>query len=184
MTWALTPRASEMGRSNRGWTTLLPMKTLYLLRHAESNWDDPGLRDFDRPLNARGREAATLVGRLIRQRRLPVDLIVSSPAERARQTAALVSESAGLPAEPVHDERIYEADASRLLEVVAQAAESADALMLVGHNPGMEELLALLTGQGRHMATATLACVALDAEQWVKARTGRLEWLVRLKEPA
>lgn len=160
------------------------MKTLYLLRHAESNWKDTGLRDFDRPLNALGREAAPLVGRLVRERKLRVDLIISSPAERARQTAALVRESAGLSAELLYDERIYEADAARLLEVVTQAAESADALMLVGHNPGMEELLAFLTGAARHMGTATLACVALDAEEWVKARAGRLEWLVRPKELA
>ncbi|HLM56593.1 MAG TPA: histidine phosphatase family protein [Pyrinomonadaceae bacterium] len=158
------------------------MKTLYLLRHAEASWKDTGLQDFDRPLNSRGREAAPLVGRLIRERRLRVDLIISSPAVRARQTAALVRESAGLSAELLYDERIYEADAARLLEVVARAAESADALMLVGHNPGMEKLLAFLTGEGRHMATATLACVALDAEEWIKARAGRLEWLVRPKE--
>lgn len=162
------------------------MKTLYLLRHAESSWTDTGLQDFDRPLNASGREAAPLVGRLIRERKLRVDLIISSPAVRARETAALVRESAGLAAELLYDERIYEADASRLLEVVTQAAESADALMLVGHNPGLEELLAFLTGQQRHMATATLACVALDAEKWTeaRARAGRLEWLVRPEELA
>ncbi len=158
------------------------MKTLYLLRHAEASWKDKGLQDFDRPLNASGREAAPLVGRLIRERKLPVDLIISSPAARARETAALVRESAGLSAELLYDERIYDADAPRLLEVVTQAAESADALLLVGHNPGMEELLAFLTGQRRQMATAALACVALDAEKWIKARAGRLEWLVRPKE--
>jgi phosphohistidine phosphatase len=162
------------------------MKTLYLLRHAKSNWKDPGLQDFDRPLNERGREAAPLVGRFIRKRKLRVDLLLSSPAERARQTAALVKESAGLSAELLYDERIYEADAARLLEVVSQAAESVEALMLVGHNPGMEELLTLLTGEEQHMPTAALACVALDVEKWGKARAqaGRLEWLVRPKEQA
>lgn len=162
------------------------MKTLYLLRHAKSNWKEPGLQDFDRPLNERGREAAPLVGRLIRKRKLRVDLLLSSPAARARQTADLVKESAGLSADLLNDERIYEADAVALLEVVTQAAESADTLMLVGHNPGMEELLTLLTGEEQHMPTAALACVALDVDQWGKARagTGRLEWLVRPKELA
>ena len=162
------------------------MKTLYLLRHAKSSWKDPGLQDFDRPLNGRGKEAAPLVGRLIRKRKLQVDLLLSSPASRARQTAALVKESAGLTADLLYDERIYEADAARLLEVVTQAGESTDALMLVGHNPGMEELLTFLTGEERSMPTAALACVALDVEKWgkVRARAGRLEWLVRPKELA
>lgn len=156
------------------------MKTLYLLRHAEAGWNERGLGDFERPLNGRGREAAPLVGRHIRAKGLRVDLIVSSPAVRARQTAALVKESAGLSAGLLHDERIYEADAARLLEVVTQAAESADALLLVGHNPGVGELLALLTGEARRMQTAALACVALDVEEWGEARAGagRLEWHV------
>lgn len=160
------------------------MKTLYLLRHAKSSWKDSTLQDFDRPLNGRGREAAPLVGRLMRKRKLRVDLILSSPAARARQTASLVKESAGLDAELLYDERIYEADAARLIEVVAQASESADALMLVGHNPGMEELLTLLTGESRSVQTATLACISLDVEKWGKARehSGRLEWLARPEE--
>lgn len=162
------------------------MKNLYLLRHAKSSWKDPDLQDFDRPLNGRGREAAPLVGRFMRKKKLRVDLIISSPATRARQTAALVKESAGFAAELLFDERIYEADVVALLEVVTQAAESADSLMLVGHNPGMEELLTLLTGEGRAMPTAALACVALEIEKWGKARaqTGRLEWLVPPKELA
>lgn len=160
------------------------MKTLYLLRHAKSSWQEPGLKDFDRTLNARGREAAPLVGRFVREQKLRVDLMLSSPAVRARETAALVKESAALSTELLFDERIYEADAAALLEVVTQSAESAGALMLVGHNPGMEELLTLLTGETRRMQTAALACVALDVEQWgeTRAGAGRLEWLARPKE--
>lgn len=162
------------------------MKTLYLLRHAKSSWKDPDLQDFDRPLNGRGRKAAPLVGQVIRKRKLGIDLILCSPATRARQTASLVKESARLTAELLYDERIYDADAARLLEVVSQAAESAGALMLVGHNPGMEELLTVLAGEGHRMPTAAMACVALDVEKWgkIRARAGRLEWLVCPKELA
>jgi phosphohistidine phosphatase len=160
------------------------MKTLYLLRHAKSSWKEPGLRDFDRPLNGRGREEAPLVGRFLRKRKLRADLILSSPAARARQTAALVKEAAGLSAKLLYDERIYEADAARLLEVVTRAGESAGALLLVGHNPGMEELLLLLTGEVRQMPTARLACVALEVGEWTEVRVGagRLEWLVQPEE--
>src|ERR1700755_2992424 len=135
------------------------MKTLYLLRHAKSSWKEPGLQDFDRPLNSRGKEAAPLVGRYVAKSKLRVDLLICSPAERARRTAALVKESAGLNAETLYDERVYEADAARLVEVVSQADESADALMLVGHNPGMGELLTPLTGEARRGSTAALACL-------------------------
>ena len=160
------------------------MKTLYLLRHAKSSWDDPRLADFERPLNERGLRAAPLVGRFMRERKLRPDLILCSPAERARRTAALVSEAAGLSAPLRYDERIYEATAATLSEVVAQAEDSADELLLVGHNPGLEDLLQLLTGETRRMSTAALARVQLDLDRWAELRggAGRLEWHVKPKE--
>ncbi len=161
------------------------MKTLYLLRHAKSSWGEPHLRDFDRPLNARGREAAPLVGRFVGRQKIRPDLLLVSPAQRARQTAALVAESAGLPPELlVYDERIYEADVARLLAVISSAEGSARAVMLVGHNPGLEQLLSLLSGEARHMPTAALACLTLDIEEWNEARAGagRLEWFVTPKD--
>ena len=122
----------------------------------------------------------------MRDRRLRPDVILSSPAERARETAALVAEAAGLTAPVRFDERIYEATSSRLLEVVTQTEETANELLLVGHNPGMEELLERLTGESRRMPTAALARIALDVEKWQKVReaSGRLEWLVKPKELA
>ena len=160
------------------------MKRLFLLRHAKSSWDDPRLADFDRPLNARGQRAAPLMGRYLRDRKIRPDLILCSPAERARQTVALLAEAAGLSAPLRYDERIYEATATRLAEVVSQADEGAGTLLLVGHNPGLEELLELLTGETRRMPTAALACVQLDTERWAKLapRSGRLEWHVKPKE--
>lgn len=160
------------------------MKTLLLLRHAKSSWDNPSLRDFERPLNERGLRAAPLMGRFISQRGLRPDLVVSSPAERARQTAALVLEAAGLAAPLRFDARVYEASAARLLEVVSQTEEPAAALLLVGHNPGMEELIELLTGETRRMPTAALARVTLDADTWagLGEGAGRLEELTKPKE--
>jgi phosphohistidine phosphatase len=160
------------------------MKTLHLLRHAKSSWKDPGQADFERPLNGRGREAAPLIGQYILKQKIRPELILSSPAERARQTAALVVQSAQLNAELRFDERIYEASAARLLEVVSQIDEPFGVVLLVGHNPGMEDLLATLTGERHGMPTAALARIILDVEKWSKVRedTGRLDWLVRPKD--
>jgi|SRR5918912_775280 phosphohistidine phosphatase len=164
----------------------MKMKTLLLLRHAKSSWNNPVLRDFDRPLNERGLKAAPLIGSLLRERRLQPSLILSSPAERARQTTALVSQAAQLNVEPRFDEHIYEASALALLEVVSQIEDEVEQAMLVGHNPGMEELLMTLTGEARRMPTAALALIRLDVKKWSEVRegTGHLEWLVKPKELA
>lgn len=160
------------------------MKTLLLLRHAKSSWSEPGRRDFDRTLNERGLRAAPLVGAFMRERKLQPDIIFCSPAERAKRTASLVVEAAGWRVAPRYDERIYEADTSRLLEVLAGASAGAGVVLLVGHNPGMGELIARLTGEARRVPTAALACIVLEIENWSEASTlgGRLEWLVTPKE--
>jgi len=160
------------------------MKKLLLLRHAKSSWKDTNVRDFDRPLNQRGLKAAPQVGKLMRKRKVEPDVVLSSPAERARQTAELTLESAQSNLKIRFDERIYEASAGRLLEVVAQIEDSANVAMLVGHNPGMEELLELLTGEKERLPTAALSCIELNIEKWGKVRekTGKLEWLVTPKE--
>ncbi|MGI9106447.1 MAG: SixA phosphatase family protein [Pyrinomonadaceae bacterium] len=164
------------------------MKTLLLLRHAKSSWKEPDMRDFDRPLNERGRKAAPLIGAYLREQKLTPDLVLSSPAERARQTAALVIESAELNAELRYDERIYEASVEQLLEVVAQTGDGAGTLLLVGHNPGMEELIQRLTGASERMRTATLARIDLDTDAWSKVRAaegaGRLKFAISPKDLA
>jgi phosphohistidine phosphatase len=120
------------------------------------------------------------------QRKIQPGLVLCSPAERARQTAALVSEAAQLTAAPRFEERIYEASAIRLLEIISQIEETVDEAMLVGHNPGLEDLLMVLTGEARRMPTAALARIALDIEKWSEVRedAGRLDWLVKPKELA
>lgn len=160
------------------------MKKLFLMRHAKSSWGDPSLADFDRPLNERGLRAAPLMGRHLRERRVVPDLILCSPAARARRTAELAAEAAKFHAPLRFDERIYEATAARLVEVVAEALDDDDEVLLVGHNPGMEELLEMLTGEWHRMPTAAVACVRLDLETWAGLRphAGRLEWHVKPKD--
>jgi phosphohistidine phosphatase len=162
------------------------MKTLLLMRHAKSSWADPGQPDFERPLNERGRHTAPVIGRFLVSRALKPEVVVCSPAERARETAALVLEAAEQSPTVRYDARIYEANAARLVEVVKEIAEPDASALLVGHNPGMEELITLLTGERERMPTAALACVLFDLATWaeVAAQTGRLAWLVRPKELA
>lgn len=162
------------------------MKKLLLLRHAKSSWEDASLPDFERPLNERGRRAAPLMGKFMREQGLRPDLVISSPAQRARETIALVLEAAGIETELRYDERIYEASAARLLEIISQIEDDQTEVMLVGHNPGFENLLEHLTGEGERMPTAALTRIILNAEKWNEAgeQGGRLEWLVKPKELA
>jgi phosphohistidine phosphatase len=161
------------------------MRTLYLLRHAKSSWKDDSLRDFDRPLKGRGREASEQIGQVLAAEKLRSLLVISSPAVRARETTQLVLRSAGLATDPRFDERIYEADVPALLEVVSSISDSSPAAMLVGHNPGFENLLAHLTGDDRHMPTCALARIEFaDAGSWseVSEATGHLAWFVTPKD--
>jgi phosphohistidine phosphatase len=162
------------------------MKKLLLLRHAKSSWEDTTLPDFERPLNERGRRAAPLIGEFMRERQLRPELVICSPAKRTRETIALVLAASRLETETRYDERIYEATLPRLLEVVSQIADDRTEVLLVGHNPGFENLLERLTGESERMPTAALARITLDADKWTEAaaKGGRLEWLVTAKELA
>lgn len=160
------------------------MKRLYLLRHAKSSWADPDLSDFDRPLNSRGRRAAPFMGSLMASRGLLPDLMLSSPALRAAETARLVKESAGAGFPICFDERIYEASPQTLLHVLAELGDDIGAPMIVGHNPGIESLIRLLTGRIESMPTAALAVIELKIDTWgeTTANCGTLTEIIRPKD--
>jgi phosphohistidine phosphatase len=160
------------------------MKTLLLLRHAKSGKGDPSLEDFDRPLKERGKNDAQLIGKYVGKQQIKAELVISSPAERARTTAELVLKSAGLKIDLRFDKRIYEAAVCSLLKVISEIEDTANAVILVGHNPGFEELLEALTGEARDLPTASFACIELSVEKWSKVRAGvgYLKWLVTPKE--
>jgi phosphohistidine phosphatase len=160
------------------------MKTLFFLRHAKSSWKDETLADIERPLNGRGRKAAKTVGAFLRQEGIVVDLVLSSSAVRTRETIELVIKASGFGTEVRFDERIYEADARRLLSVVKQIEPTKKSVLLAGHNPGLEEFLKLLTGENQTMPTGALSKVVLTASTWdgIKGRDGSLEWIVKPKQ--
>ncbi len=159
------------------------MKTLFLLRHAKSSWDDPQLSDYERPLNDRGRRTAPFMGKLMQEKGLAPDVIFSSTAKRAWQTAELLKQAAEFKSEIVFDERIYEASPGSLQQVVSEI-DGHNSAMLVGHNPGIESFIRFLTGDVEPMPTAALAVIDLSIDGWneIKINCGNVRRVFRPRE--
>lgn len=160
------------------------MKKLFILRHAKSSWDRPDLADFDRELNHRGLIASPFMGELIARKEYLPDLIISSPAKRARQTAVIVKESSGSNAELRFDERIYEASPQALRQIVSELGEETNSALIVGHNPGIEGFIQFLTGSNEPMPTAAFASITLNIDKWsgLSAGCGDIREILRPKE--
>ena len=130
------------------------------------------MRDFDRPLNDRGRESAELIGKHLASEKLIDPLLICSPALRTRETAEIVLKNSNVRAEERFDERIYEASLRDLMQVISEIPDDKQVVIMIGHNPGFEELLAFLTGEARRMPTAALAKIKFDVASWSDVRTG------------
>lgn len=154
------------------------MKLLGLLRHAKSDWDDLTLRDFDRGLNNRGRKGAALMGAHIDEHGARWDKIIASPAARVKATLA----ASGLSQPVSYVDEAYLADAATLLAVLRQHAGNADAVLLAGHNPGLQELVMELVPAEEETAefgdllekfpTAAFAVLELDIADWREMAPG------------
>lgn len=158
------------------------MKTLTLLRHAKSGWEDAIPRDFDRPLNPKGRRAAKTVGQHLKTLGLTFDHIVASPAQRVVETIAGVAQGYGSAIEPAWDKRLYLASAATLLDVARETPADADRLLMIGHNPGLEDFVLLLTAGGEaslvaaveeKYPTATLAELTFAVDHWADLAAGQ-----------
>ena len=160
------------------------MKTLLLMRHAKASPSQAGVSDSDRPLLDEGRDAAERIGNFIKMERLTVDAALSSPAVRARQTIDAVLHAAGMSLKVHGDERLYEGGPLRLLEVLSEVDDSRNSVLLVGHNPVLEEFVQLLTGETIHLSPGTLAQIDIDATQWsgIGEMKSMLRRVVRPKE--
>jgi phosphohistidine phosphatase len=141
-------------------------RTVYLLRHAKSSWEDPGLADIERPLAPRGRKAAKKIARYLRDHDVRPELVLCSPAARARETLAAIGEGEIRP-------ELYGASAPDLLGVIRGLSDSVSSVMLVGHNPGMEELAcAFAPLPGKTFPTGAVATFAFDCERWAGVEPG------------
>ena len=158
------------------------MKTLLILRHARAGHDAPSGSDFDRALTGRGQHEAASVGREFRAGDRRVDAIVASPAVRVVETVVALVEGAGLAATPVWDRRLYNASFATLVEVIRAINETAGAALIVGHNPGLHELIVRLAEDDRGgFPPAALAELSLSVDHWsdVAPGCGHIQSLVR-----
>jgi phosphohistidine phosphatase len=169
------------------------MKRVYLLRHAKSSWKDRSLEDRDRPLAGRGRKAAKVVARHLRADGVRPDLVLCSPALRTRETLERVERGFGDPVETKVDEALYEASEAELLARIKSIPEEVDSVMLIGHNPGLQQLALALASEGDGLArlrekypTAALATIDLPADRWaaIEPGSGELVGYVPPKELA
>ena len=161
------------------------MKTLLVLRHAKSSWKDDNLPDRERPLNKRGQEDAPKMGELLRRQNVIPDLVLSSTAQRARSTAELATDACGYEGQVEYKDELYSFEAEPYLNALSRLAEAYQCVMIVGHNPAMEELVEALTGEYLPMPTAALAQIELPIEHWsdlANRRSGKLVNLWRPKE--
>jgi len=159
------------------------VKTLLVLRHAKSSWNDPALADHERPLNKRGRRDAPRMGELVRECGLIPDVVISSDAVRARLTAEAVAEAARYAGEILLDPRLYMACPADILSLLPVMPQNAETVMIVGHNPGLEKLVEQLTGERQDLPTATLAQIRLPIDQWRDLKLSTRGTLVGLWRP-
>ncbi|MCH2144114.1 MAG: histidine phosphatase family protein [Phycisphaerales bacterium] len=160
------------------------MKELLALRHAKSSHSMPGLRDHDRSLNERGRNAAPRVGRLLARENLLPDLILCSSATRTMETTALVTAAMECEPRTLFLEELYLAAPDTILDAAMRHGEDCNRVLVVGHNPGMEDVMTLLGLGMREMPTAALAHITFETDEWLLATSARritLEnfWLAR-----
>lgn len=170
------------------------MRHLMLLRHAKSAWTETGMDDRDRPLTPRGQRAAQAMGQVMLDRGLLPDLVLCSPAKRARETWALVAEGLKTAPKMLVDEAIYDfGNGGRIAKAVAQRGGDAATVLIVGHNPSLERLANRLAKTGAHklrdrlekkFPTAALTVIDFDIEDWaaLDGATGDLSHFIRPRD--
>ncbi len=161
------------------------MKELLIMRHAKSSWRNANLSDHERPLNKRGQRDAPRMGKLLKEKGLAPDLIITSTAERALRTAELTALNCDYDGELQLDGRFYGGWPQTFIDVLRGVADVHERVMIVAHNPGLAELVAALTGHDGRFTTANVAHVQLPIASWrelTRKTPGRLLHLWRPKE--
>jgi phosphohistidine phosphatase len=146
------------------------MKTLILVRHAKSSWDNPDIKDFERPLNKRGKKDAPLMAKIFKDKNIVTDLIISSPAVRAFSTAQEFAEELKYPKnEIITDISIYEMGSKAILNILSKLNPKYKVVMLFGHNPDMTYLSSYLSGNNfDNVPTCGVVCIDFEIDSWDK----------------
>ena len=159
------------------------MKTILILRHAKSSWDNLQLSDHDRPLKKRGKRDAPRMGKLLLDEGLLPQLIISSSAKRALSTAELVANACDYSGEILTTRSFYHADPETYLSYLNKTDNDLQIVMIVGHNPGIEDLVSTFTGHYERMPTAALAQIELLIDSWLQLDSTTPAELVNLWRP-
>ena len=151
------------------------MKTLLIVRHAKSSWDNPSLSDFDRPLNDRGHNDAPRMGKRLKEKDLTPDIIISSPANRAFTTSKIIAESIGFPVSSIVTNRnLYHATEDEILDVVHSLNEKTDVVMLFGHNPGLTDFVNSITKSHiDNIPTCGIVACKFKVDRWKDIAWGK-----------
>ena len=158
------------------------MKTVYLIRHAKSSWEDESLSDFDRPLNERGKTDAPRMGKRLKERNLTPDLLLSSPAKRAFSTAKRIAEVLGYAKEKIKtDQTLYHADEDEILGVIRSVSDKNNCIFLFGHNPGLTDFVNAMNNDRKrfidNVPTCGVVAFAFDITSWKLIDFGKGELL-------
>ena len=154
------------------------MKTIILVRHAKSSWKDPSLDDFDRPLNKRGKRNAPFMGQKLREGNILPDLILSSPAKRARKTATIIAKAVGYPKKKiVLNPDMYHCSGWYLLEMMRNQDDKNDTIMIFGHNPGFNDFADILLERNPvyNIPTTGIYCIRFNVDKWKDIQEGNGE---------
>ena len=142
------------------------MKKLYIIRHAKSSWKDFSLDDFDRPLNKRGKLNAPFMGKRLRQDDVLPDIILSSPAKRAKKTAMAISKQIGFSKKIIYDENIYEASVYTLDKIIKAVDDKENILFLFGHNPSLNMLVENYVNFEQNIPTCGIIFIEFNCNRW------------------
>ncbi len=151
------------------------MKMLYVIRHAKSSWDNPGLNDFDRPLNERGKRDAPRMGKRLKEKRIVPDLLLSSPAKRAITTCEIMADMLGYPEGKIKtDQELYHAGEEDILQIIKKINDKHEAVFIFGHNPGLTDFVNQLTDTFiNNVPTCGVVACTLNIQSWKETGWGK-----------
>jgi phosphohistidine phosphatase len=142
------------------------MKTLLLMRHAKSSWKEPKMKDRERPVNKRGRKTTPRMGELLKEAELVPQVIYSSSAVRARQTVEMLISACGFTGDIKYFDSFYMAEPEVYLKRLRKLPDDIERVMVIGHNPGLEALMQILSGKVEALPTASIAYLSLPITNW------------------